>query len=212
MPGVSINGNDIELMAKTTREAANRARAGEGPTFIEAQTYRFKGHSMSDPAKYRTQGRARRGAKERPDRRLPERAQGARLDRRRGDRADRRRGQGTRSRRASSSPRRATEPPARRALSGHHRGPLHPAGVTDGRACLPRSPEPGDDRGDGARRPRLPDGRRGRRVRRRLQGQPGDARAVRRPPGHRHADLRGGLRRHRASAPRWSGCGRSSSS
>ncbi len=40
-------------MAQTTREAANRARAGEGPTFIEAQTYRFKGHSISDPAKYR---------------------------------------------------------------------------------------------------------------------------------------------------------------
>ena len=53
IPGPSINGNDIELMAKTTREAANRARGGEGPTFIEAQTYRYKGHSISDPAKYR---------------------------------------------------------------------------------------------------------------------------------------------------------------
>ena len=40
-------------MAKTTREAANRARAGEGPTFIDAQTYRYKGHSISDPGKYR---------------------------------------------------------------------------------------------------------------------------------------------------------------
>ena len=54
IPGVTINGNDIELMAKTTREAASRARAGEGPTFIEAQTYRYKGHSISDPGKYRT--------------------------------------------------------------------------------------------------------------------------------------------------------------
>lgn len=53
IPGVVINGNDIELMAKTTREAANRARAGEGPSFIEAQTYRYKGHSISDPGKYR---------------------------------------------------------------------------------------------------------------------------------------------------------------
>jgi pyruvate dehydrogenase E1 component alpha subunit len=55
IPGYSIDGNDIELMAKTTREAADRARAGDGPTFIEAKTYRFKGHSISDPAKYRTQ-------------------------------------------------------------------------------------------------------------------------------------------------------------
>ena len=55
IPGVSINGNDIELMAETTREAVHRARHGEGPSFIEAQTYRFKGHSISDPAKYRVQ-------------------------------------------------------------------------------------------------------------------------------------------------------------
>lgn len=55
MPGITIDGNDIELMAKTTREAAERARSGQGPTFIEAKTYRFKGHSISDPAKYRTQ-------------------------------------------------------------------------------------------------------------------------------------------------------------
>ncbi len=54
IPGITIDGNDLELMAKTVREAANRARRGEGPTFIEAQTYRFRGHSMSDPAKYRT--------------------------------------------------------------------------------------------------------------------------------------------------------------
>jgi pyruvate dehydrogenase E1 component alpha subunit len=53
IPGVSIDGNDIELMARTTREAVVRARAGEGPSFIDAQTYRFKGHSISDPAKYR---------------------------------------------------------------------------------------------------------------------------------------------------------------
>jgi pyruvate dehydrogenase E1 component alpha subunit len=53
IPGVSINGNDIELMAATTRETVSRARAGEGPSFIEAQTYRYKGHSISDPAKYR---------------------------------------------------------------------------------------------------------------------------------------------------------------
>src|SRR4051794_19877480 len=54
MPGILVDGNDIEQMARVTREAANRARAGEGPTFLEAKTYRFRGHSMSDPMKYRT--------------------------------------------------------------------------------------------------------------------------------------------------------------
>jgi pyruvate dehydrogenase E1 component alpha subunit len=53
IPGHSIDGNDIELMAQTTREAVARARAGDGPSFIDAKTYRFKGHSISDPAKYR---------------------------------------------------------------------------------------------------------------------------------------------------------------
>jgi len=53
-PGVSIDANDVEAMAEATLEAARRARAGEGPTFIEAKTYRYRGHSMSDPMKYRT--------------------------------------------------------------------------------------------------------------------------------------------------------------
>ena len=53
-PGVTVDANDIEAMAEVTLEAANRARAGEGPTFIEAKTYRYRGHSMSDPMKYRT--------------------------------------------------------------------------------------------------------------------------------------------------------------
>ena len=54
MPSVSIDANDIETVALTVLDAAKRARSGEGPTFIEARTYRFRGHSMSDPAKYRT--------------------------------------------------------------------------------------------------------------------------------------------------------------
>jgi pyruvate dehydrogenase E1 component alpha subunit len=53
IPGVSIEGNDIELVATTARTAVARARAGEGPSVIEAKTYRYKGHSISDPAKYR---------------------------------------------------------------------------------------------------------------------------------------------------------------
>lgn len=54
MPGIVVDGNDIEEMARITLEACNRARSGNGPTFIEAKTYRFRGHSMSDPMKYRT--------------------------------------------------------------------------------------------------------------------------------------------------------------
>jgi pyruvate dehydrogenase E1 component alpha subunit len=54
IPGHSIDGNDIELVARTTREAVARARKGEGPELIEAKTYRFKGHSISDPARYRS--------------------------------------------------------------------------------------------------------------------------------------------------------------
>jgi pyruvate dehydrogenase E1 component alpha subunit len=54
IPGVVVDGNEIEQVAETVKEAAERGRAGEGPTFIEARTYRFRGHSMSDPAKYRT--------------------------------------------------------------------------------------------------------------------------------------------------------------
>ncbi len=53
-PGVHVDANEVETMAEVVLEAANRARAGEGPTFIEAKTYRYRGHSMSDPMKYRT--------------------------------------------------------------------------------------------------------------------------------------------------------------
>ncbi|RSU10954.1 pyruvate dehydrogenase [Vagococcus acidifermentans] len=54
IPGVTINGNDIMAVIDTTWEAVERARAGEGPTLIEALTYRWKGHSKSDAKKYRT--------------------------------------------------------------------------------------------------------------------------------------------------------------
>jgi TPP-dependent pyruvate/acetoin dehydrogenase alpha subunit len=56
MPGIEIDGNDIGLVYDTVAEAADRARAGEGPTLIEALTYRQKGHSRSDPALYRPEG------------------------------------------------------------------------------------------------------------------------------------------------------------
>lgn len=54
MPGDRFQGHDVEHVKERLGEAIDRARAGEGPTFIEVETYRFRGHSMSDPAKYRT--------------------------------------------------------------------------------------------------------------------------------------------------------------
>jgi TPP-dependent pyruvate/acetoin dehydrogenase alpha subunit len=56
MPGVRIDGNDVLEVHATVSEAAARARAGGGPTLIEAMTYRQKGHSRSDPAAYRPAG------------------------------------------------------------------------------------------------------------------------------------------------------------
>jgi pyruvate dehydrogenase E1 component alpha subunit len=55
MPGLQVDGNDVLAMYRATREALERARAGEGPTFIEAVTYRLMMHTTADdPRKYRT--------------------------------------------------------------------------------------------------------------------------------------------------------------
>lgn len=53
-PGVTIDGNDLIAVYEATKEAVARARAGEGPTLVEGITYRWKGHSKSDPDRYRT--------------------------------------------------------------------------------------------------------------------------------------------------------------
>jgi pyruvate dehydrogenase E1 component alpha subunit len=53
LPAVIIDGNDVIKVQETTKIAVDRARSGEGPTIIEALTYRHYGHSRSDPAKYR---------------------------------------------------------------------------------------------------------------------------------------------------------------
>lgn len=53
MPGVRVDGNDVRAMYAATSEAVARARSGDGPTFIEALTYRHKGHSRTDPGTYR---------------------------------------------------------------------------------------------------------------------------------------------------------------
>lgn len=54
MPSAPVDGMDVVAVHTAMDEAVRRARAGEGPTFLEIRTYRYKGHSMSDPAKYRT--------------------------------------------------------------------------------------------------------------------------------------------------------------
>lgn len=54
MPSAAVDGMQCETMHEAMKEAVERARKGEGPTFLEVRTYRYRGHSMSDPAKYRT--------------------------------------------------------------------------------------------------------------------------------------------------------------
>ena len=53
MPHRNVDGNDVDTVIKEFGIAVERGRAGEGPTFLSANTYRFRGHSMSDAMKYR---------------------------------------------------------------------------------------------------------------------------------------------------------------
>jgi TPP-dependent pyruvate/acetoin dehydrogenase alpha subunit len=53
IPGATVDGNDVHAVAEAVRTAVDRARAGGGPTFVEALTYRLRGHYEGDPAKYR---------------------------------------------------------------------------------------------------------------------------------------------------------------
>ena len=54
IPGVLVNGNDVLEVYAAAKEAVERARRGEGPTFIECDTYRFRGHHEGDEQTYRT--------------------------------------------------------------------------------------------------------------------------------------------------------------
>lgn len=54
MPAESVDAMNVENVHRAIAKAAERARKGDGPTLLEFRTYRYKGHSMSDPAKYRT--------------------------------------------------------------------------------------------------------------------------------------------------------------
>lgn len=60
VPGVTVNGQDVIAVYEAAKKAADRARNGEGPTLIEAKTYRIEGHYIGDPELYRKKSETQR--------------------------------------------------------------------------------------------------------------------------------------------------------
>ena len=56
MPGVHVDGMEVLKVREVAKEAVTRARRGEGPTLVECETYRFRGHSLADPDELRDAG------------------------------------------------------------------------------------------------------------------------------------------------------------
>jgi TPP-dependent pyruvate/acetoin dehydrogenase alpha subunit len=71
-----VDGNDVEAMYAAVEEAVARARAGAGPTYLEANTYRLWGHMLGDPEVYRTKDEVARARDTEPIVRLADRLRG----------------------------------------------------------------------------------------------------------------------------------------
>jgi len=70
--GVAVDGMDVLAVREATARAASQIRAGEGPKFVEAKTFRFQGHSMADPARYRDRSEVEEWEKKDPLRTFPQ--------------------------------------------------------------------------------------------------------------------------------------------
>ncbi len=64
IPGEQVNGMDVIEVAEKGAKALEHARSGKGPFILEMKTYRYRGHSMSDPAKYRSKDEVQKMRKE----------------------------------------------------------------------------------------------------------------------------------------------------
>jgi TPP-dependent pyruvate/acetoin dehydrogenase alpha subunit len=70
MPGVNVDGNDVQKVYLETSKAIQRARTSKGPTLIESMVHRWTGHSISDADIYRTDEERKKGEKKDPIKRI----------------------------------------------------------------------------------------------------------------------------------------------
>ncbi|HEY3417768.1 MAG TPA: thiamine pyrophosphate-dependent dehydrogenase E1 component subunit alpha, partial [Armatimonadota bacterium] len=70
IPGVTVDGNDVLAVYEAAGEAVARARSGEGPTLLEAVTYRITGHSRRDPCLYQPEDERKQAQEDEPIKRF----------------------------------------------------------------------------------------------------------------------------------------------